>query len=334
MLAGGALVAALVPLNPVVWWMARRLRLSVEQDCDRRVLTANPGVRRYADLLLVAAGTSRFSERLFAAHLGEHSSDLERRIESMTDSTLRLRPALFGTAAAALLLAVACETPRPAPVAPGLLKEKAAADPATGAYFEYQVEKPVSMAAGSATPKYPDILRQAGVEGEVLASFIVNQEGMAEVASFRAVRATHELFTTAVRNALPLMRFEPAELAGRKVKQLVQQPFSFAIDLGTGSGLKREIGKVPYYLAPDGRRTEAPSRQIDPASVTEVVVLSSTGEEVARYSIQSETVDEVRVADVASVEVMRPSTCQPPQVLCARSVIRLKPGREAAYRKK
>jgi protein TonB len=96
-------------------------------------------------------------------------------------------------------------------------------------YFEFQVEKPVMTAPNSGQPKYPDILRQAGVEGDVLATFVVDTTGRADVSSFKVLRATHELFGTAVRQALPTMRFIPAEVGGRKVKQLVQQPFTFAI---------------------------------------------------------------------------------------------------------
>jgi protein TonB len=96
-------------------------------------------------------------------------------------------------------------------------------------YFEFQVEKPVMQAPNSPTPQYPDILRQAGVEGEALVSFVVDTTGRADVASFKVIRATHELFATAVKNALPRMRFIPAEVGDRKVRQLVQQPFSFAI---------------------------------------------------------------------------------------------------------
>jgi len=96
-------------------------------------------------------------------------------------------------------------------------------------YFEFQVEKPVMQAPGSPTPAYPDILRQAGVEGEALVSFVVDTTGRADVASFKVIRTTHELFATAVKNALPRMRFIPAEVGDRKVRQLVQQPFSFAI---------------------------------------------------------------------------------------------------------
>jgi len=95
--------------------------------------------------------------------------------------------------------------------------------------FEFQVEKPVVQAPNSAQPRYPDILKSAGVEGEVLAQFVVDTTGRAEVSTYKVLKTSHELFASAVRNALPNMKFLPAEVGGRKVKQLVQQPFVFAI---------------------------------------------------------------------------------------------------------
>jgi protein TonB len=96
-------------------------------------------------------------------------------------------------------------------------------------YFEFQVEKPVMQAPNSPSPQYPDILRQAGVEGEALVSFVVDTTGRADVSTFKVIRTSHDLFATAVKNALPRMRFIPAEVGEKKVRQLVQQPFSFAI---------------------------------------------------------------------------------------------------------
>ncbi|MGQ0539472.1 MAG: energy transducer TonB [Gemmatimonadaceae bacterium] len=96
-------------------------------------------------------------------------------------------------------------------------------------YFEFQVEKPVVQAPGSSQPRYPDILRQAGVEGEVLAQFVVDTTGRAEANSFKVLKSSHDLFAQSVRSSLSGMRFIPAEVGGRKVKQLVQQPFAFAI---------------------------------------------------------------------------------------------------------
>jgi periplasmic protein TonB len=96
-------------------------------------------------------------------------------------------------------------------------------------YFEFQVEKPVVTAPGSAQPRYPDMLRQAGVEGEVLAQFVVDTTGRVEMSQFKVLKSSHDLFVNAVKNALPQMKFIPAEVGGRKVKQLVQQPFTFSI---------------------------------------------------------------------------------------------------------
>jgi protein TonB len=97
------------------------------------------------------------------------------------------------------------------------------------AYFEFQVEKQAAAAPGSVGPTYPDMLKQAGIEGQVLASFVVDTSGRAEMSTFKVITSTHEQFTQAVRRALPQMRFLPAEVGGRKVKQLVQQPFGFTI---------------------------------------------------------------------------------------------------------
>lgn len=96
-------------------------------------------------------------------------------------------------------------------------------------YFDFQVEKPVVMAPGAQGPAYPDMLRTAGIEGTVLAEFVVDTTGRADMSTFRALKSDNDLFTASVRNALQRMRFLPAEVGGHKVKQLVQQPFQFSL---------------------------------------------------------------------------------------------------------
>ena len=93
-----------------------------------------------------------------------------------------------------------------------------------------QVEKPVSQIPGTGSPRYPDALRSSGVEGEVQAQFVVSEEGKADVSTFKVLKATNDLFASAVRSALPNMRFYPAEVGGKKVAQLVQQSFQFRLD--------------------------------------------------------------------------------------------------------
>ena len=97
-----------------------------------------------------------------------------------------------------------------------------------GVFEANQVEKQVSL-IGSATPRYPEVLRAAGVEGRVTAEFVVDERGRAEADSVRFVGSDNRLFEEAVEAVLPRMRFVPAEVGGRKVRQLVRMPFVFTL---------------------------------------------------------------------------------------------------------
>jgi len=103
------------------------------------------------------------------------------------------------------------------------------APPTDQAYFEFQVEKTVAAAPGSCKPQYPDMLRSAGVSGQVLAQFIVGTDGRIEKNSFKVLKSDNDQFTSAVRRSLDCQRFLPAETGGRKVRMVVQQPFDFSI---------------------------------------------------------------------------------------------------------
>jgi protein TonB len=96
-------------------------------------------------------------------------------------------------------------------------------------YFEFQVEKPAEMLAESPKPKYPSVLESSGIAGEVQAQFVVSSSGKADMDSFKVLKSTNELFTQAVKNVLPRMRFSPAMIGGKPVNQLVQQSFQFAV---------------------------------------------------------------------------------------------------------
>lgn len=99
----------------------------------------------------------------------------------------------------------------------------------SGIWTDRTVEQPVLPLGDAPRPRYPDLLRSAGVAGDVLVQFVVDTTGRVEPGSVRVLRATHPLFADAVTSVMPLARFVPAEAQGRRVRQLVQQPFSFAI---------------------------------------------------------------------------------------------------------
>jgi protein TonB len=95
-----------------------------------------------------------------------------------------------------------------------------------GPYMEFQVEKPVEKIGGEA-PEYPTMLKESGVEGQVLAQFVVNESGRYEGGTLKILNSSNPAFTAAVKDALPRMRFSAAQIGGKKVQQLVQMPFQF-----------------------------------------------------------------------------------------------------------
>src|SRR5271165_5769516 len=76
------ILVALTPWNPVLWWQARRLRLAIEVDCDRRVLNGGHDLRCYAKVLL-KFGLRRSNLLSSVASMSESASTLERRIALM-----------------------------------------------------------------------------------------------------------------------------------------------------------------------------------------------------------------------------------------------------------
>jgi hypothetical protein len=92
-----------------------------------------------------------------------------------------------------------------------------------------EVDSGVARFPDSAAPSYPPDLLQMGVEGVVRTRYVVDSTGVADTTSLTILFSTHPGFTAAVRAALPQMRFRPASLAGRHVRQLVEQEFSFKI---------------------------------------------------------------------------------------------------------
>lgn len=97
-------------------------------------------------------------------------------------------------------------------------------------YASFDVEKVAATLPGSPAPAYPEMLKASGIEGDVLAQFVVDTAGRVEPGSFRVLQSSHEGFSNTVKVALPRMRFMPAEAGGRKVRMIVQQRFAFALD--------------------------------------------------------------------------------------------------------
>jgi TonB family protein len=96
-------------------------------------------------------------------------------------------------------------------------------------YSILNVEESAVRAEGSAAPVYPPELIEKGIEGAVLTNFVIDTTGRADTTTIEIRESTHPLFTQSVRTAIPGMRFSPAIVQGRRVRQVVEQRFQFRI---------------------------------------------------------------------------------------------------------
>jgi hypothetical protein len=108
LLALSMLPVLIAPWNPLLWWHARRLRMAIEVDCDRRVLIRGIQMNRYAQVLM-QFGLRRGSLLGAMVSMSESPSTLERRITLMaqplvtrwTVSSIASAVLAIGTVAAA-----------------------------------------------------------------------------------------------------------------------------------------------------------------------------------------------------------------------------------------
>ena len=226
---GSAVALAIFPWNIALSWIARRARLALEIDCDMRVLSRGASADQYGKLLLFIA--QRQATTALAPMLAS-TSHLERRIIAMRKPQPARRKARVVVALLGMTVAVvaACTSEVGNGVTPSETRASTARQvEANQPYFEFQVEKAARQIGADSPIKYPRTLRDANVSGVVLAQFVVDTNGRVEPGTFKALKSDHALFTQAVGDALPGMRFDPAYVGLKKVRQLVQQPFTFAL---------------------------------------------------------------------------------------------------------
>jgi protein TonB len=106
---------------------------------------------------------------------------------------------------------------------------------ADSVFTQLEVDSTVSRYPGSAAPAYPVEMLKQGVQGSVVTQYVVDTTGFADTTSLKIMSTTHEQFSDAVRAALPYMRFFPAKVGSKKVRQLVEQEFSFKIEQAAAS---------------------------------------------------------------------------------------------------
>jgi protein TonB len=103
--------------------------------------------------------------------------------------------------------------------------------PADAVYAEAVVEeRPALLSAPP--PPYPDILKQAGIQGRVLLSAIVDTSGRVEPSSIQIVKSPNPGFDVPARSWVLKALFRPARLHGQAVRVHVTLPIDYAIKQG------------------------------------------------------------------------------------------------------
>jgi TonB family protein len=96
-------------------------------------------------------------------------------------------------------------------------------------YTSDQVDQPATLDPGEPIEaEYPTALFASGINGSVVAEFVVDVEGRMEPGTFSIVTSTHPLFGAAAARALQSALYIPATKDGKVVRQVVQQPVRFA----------------------------------------------------------------------------------------------------------
>jgi beta-lactamase regulating signal transducer with metallopeptidase domain len=100
------MVIAAFPWNAALWWQLRRLRLAIEIDCDRRVVSRHAHDPRAYGMLLLA--TRERASRLMPAiamAMTPMRSGLGRRVQALVDGRPKSTAHRLGALAAAVVLA-------------------------------------------------------------------------------------------------------------------------------------------------------------------------------------------------------------------------------------
>jgi TonB family protein len=283
LLFGAAVAVALIPWNLALWFQARRLRLAVEMDCDARVLRAHPSPERYGLLMLTIAQRRSIAPAMFAPMLSEPTTNLERRILAMRSTTKKVaRVTVYGGGLVAVAVLAFASTLQsagrsfPKPKMPVALAEAAnfiapASAPmhsdlrsdtqTVRALPAMRVRANAARGAagvqqqGNPGPRYPDLLRAAGIEGSVVARYTSDAAGVPDSSTIEIISSTHTLFTNAVLRVLPLWHVAP--------NTTTETPFTFVI--GGAAGMTAPVTSINgkpvngvLIVAPRGGAPSAP----------------------------------------------------------------------------
>jgi len=95
-------------------------------------------------------------------------------------------------------------------------------------FMEAIVEEKPSVLSGP-QPQYPELLRQAGIQGRVMVQAIIDTTGRAEPPSLKVIASPNPGFDQPAKTYVLKALFRPARVHGRAVRVLINIPIDFKI---------------------------------------------------------------------------------------------------------
>jgi TonB family protein len=229
----------LMPWNLAGWWIASRLRLAIEIDCDARVLRAassdsDGSSTVYGQLLLTVATRRSACAASVSPAMFSRSSALRRRISAMYSTPRRaswVRASIFAVAALVLLTVTGLV---PVPRA----QEKPTASPAVavsqdergkGAYRDGTPGLTLPKPTHHVDPKYTREAMDAKIVGKMTVDAVVDTDG--SIRDAWVVQSLDPVYglDQAGLDAAKQWTFEPGTLDGRAVPVLCTLEFEFKL---------------------------------------------------------------------------------------------------------
>ena len=105
-----------------------------------------------------------------------------------------------------------------------------------GSAFEPSLVDELPMRLAGPAPVYPDLLRQAGLQGRVVLEAVIDTLGRVERGSVVVVESAHPAFVAPAQQSLLKSLFRPARVRGKAVRVRVRVPIDFVLRDGRLKG--------------------------------------------------------------------------------------------------
>lgn len=237
------LVAALFAAHPLVDRLRRQIAEARERACDAAVLDDGDTPASDYARLLTAFADGASPHRLGALSLSESPSSLPNRLTAMRSSMpsllssrLALGTALVAVGLSLTLGVVACSDS----TGPSLSDDEgpdASSQSPPGVPHKNVDDFPElagGMKALQESITYPEMAKEAGIEGRVIVQFVVGKDG--GVTNPTVARGGHELLNEAALAAVKQQTFEPGRTEGEPVPVQMSLPVTFRLDDGPTDG--------------------------------------------------------------------------------------------------